>query len=144
LLGSDKGLTTAEAIKILEDNKASYATLRSVLTTRKGELVGARSLGMMLAKVRGRAVNHKSIQQIAAGKKTHAWKVIEHPKEDPKGGTSGTSETCQAVRAENCTDSCSRKKRWNGAEMVPLVPLVPPGEGETDPQNGADRERFSL
>jgi hypothetical protein len=146
LPGADKGLTTAEALKKLDENKAFYATLRSALTTRNGELMTARSIGMRLNAIRGRVIDGKSINGFDAGKKTHAWKVVEHP----KGGTKGTGGTDCKYAGEKCTDDHSGNgdsysdKKAGECETVPPLPLVPPREGGTDPQNGDGRERFSL
>jgi hypothetical protein len=139
LPGADKGLTTAEALKKLDENQALYAALRSALTTRKGELMTARSIGMRLNAIRGRVINGKSINGFDAGKNTHAWKVVTHA----SGGTKRTSGTDYTYAREKNGDSYSGK-RDRQCETVPPVHLVPPGEGGTDPQNGAGRERFSL
>jgi hypothetical protein len=142
LPGAHKGLTTAETLKILDENKAFYATLRSALTTRNGELMTARSIGMRLNAIRGRVINGKSINGFDAGKKIMAWKVVTRP----SGGTNGTGGTDYKYAGEKYTDDHSGNGdsyssiKAGESETVPLVPLVPPRTTCASD----DRERFSL
>jgi hypothetical protein len=109
---SDRGVTTAEALRILRDNPGHYSGLRSTIITRSGELPSTKSLGKMLAKIRGRVIGIRAIHSVDAGKNTLAWKVVESPAkvvESPDGGFGGFSGFTPATPRENCTDNCSTK-----------------------------------
>jgi hypothetical protein len=104
LPGSDRGLTVAEAVGLLNGSPGGYDLLRGALMerSRKDELPSRKSIGMILNASKGRVVDRKSLQRIDAGKNTAAWKVVQEP-----GGTKGTSGTDSGLHAGNCADSCN-------------------------------------
>ena len=63
--GAD-GLSTAQAIQVLEDHPGDHELLRAVLTesTRDGKLPSPQGLGNSLGKVRGRPVAGRSLDRV--------------------------------------------------------------------------------
>jgi hypothetical protein len=112
LPGSDRGLTTAEALRLLRDNPAQYATLRAVLTTRSGDLPSPRSVGMKLNAIRGRIIQGRSLHTVPAGNNTQAWMVVGvRPQTGPECGLHKPGPRGLAPGSPAGTDR--DRKAWN-------------------------------
>lgn len=104
LPGAERGLTVAEAVKLLTDNPADFRLLRDTLLerSRKDELPSRGSIGMLLKATKGRVVEGLAIQSVDAGLNTNAWKVVT-----TGNGTSGTNGTLRGASARNGADNCN-------------------------------------
>jgi hypothetical protein len=80
LPGADKGLTTAEAIKLLQSNPGAYGTLRDALTgrTRNGEFPSSKSVGRLLAGVRTRTIEGWRVESATRGNR-QVWRAVPTP-----------------------------------------------------------------
>jgi hypothetical protein len=86
------GLSTAQAIKVLENHPGDHELLRALLTesTRDGRLPSPQGLGNLLGKVRGRPVAGRSLDRVEVHGISHWFvrtKETVLPLEEPDAGT---------------------------------------------------------
>ena len=88
LPGADNGLTVADALKLLRDDKdcLHYGTLRSALMemSDKADLPSAKSIGRILKTTQGRILGDLVLRGAPdLHTKVFTWKVVRHPADKP-------------------------------------------------------------
>jgi hypothetical protein len=74
-------LSTAQAIKVLENHPGDHELLRTTLTetTKDGKLPSPNSLGNLLGKVRGQPVEGRYLERVKSGVGQWFVKTVPHP-----------------------------------------------------------------
>ena len=142
LPGADRGITTAEAIKLVRDHPASYGNLQAVLMewSRTAELPSPRTVGMKLNGLRGRVIGGRRFASRDAGRGSLAWRV--EVVQTDRCGTRGTSGTNYQPRRNQEMGGGVGEENGVGEEDIgragnsPNCPASPaPGGRETDPDD---------
>jgi hypothetical protein len=106
LPGCERGLTVAQALRVLNDpeNAKDYLRLRDVLMelSRTDGLPSAKAIGQRLKAIKGRFIGGKAIQAVPY-QGTQRWRVVEAP----SGGFGGFGGIVSNPGAGNCADKCS-------------------------------------
>lgn len=136
---SEWGLTTAEALVLLDKNPDSYAMLRAALLEmgRGGKLPSPQSIGMRLNAIKGRNVAGMALQPAGKSQGTKSWKVVRIEKKGAEG-TKGTSHPYAGENRNGPKSFLSNESQevgprtWKQSPQSPQSPRASEGSEDSE------------
>lgn len=129
---AERGVTVADALRIIRESPDLYPTLHDALMewSRNNDLPSVRTIASHLKAIRGRVCNGRSLQSIQVKARYQAWKVVELHRAKGESGESGESDSnpSRGKSADNCTTSFGA----NGEKQTHQTHQTHPTEVLTD------------